>query len=485
VNLAEVDRELGERSLYDFVKLAWDQVETSKFIDNWHIALICEELEKVTRGETQNLLINIPPGGMKSLLVQVFWPVWSWIQDPTLRLIGASFDHELTKRDSMRSMRLIQSPWFQERWGHRVGVEPDASVVYHENSARGWRNATSIGGKITGKHGDIAIIDDPSKPLDMMRSPKIALKRARDWRYGTLPTRFRDIAKARVVLIMQRLHEEDLAGLALAEGGWTTVVLPMRFEPAHPHRHPKDPRTVAGELFWPARFPEEAVKKLEGPHGLGARQAAAQLQQRPTPEDGNIFKRGWFKYYVVRPARFDIVIISVDCAFKDADDSSFVVLQVWGMRGGEYFLLEQIRRRMSFTETCAEFVALVRKWKVARAKLVEDKANGTAVIDTFKKKISGIIPVTPKESKPARARAVSPLVEAGNVFLLATKIPDGEHEHLELPQWVEEYIEELVGFPFGAANDQVDATSQALHWLSMHSFSYEAAAKKAPFLFGG
>jgi len=478
VNVVEVERELGHRSLYDFVKLGWSQVETGKYSDNWHIPLICGELESVTRGDVLELLINIPPGCMKSLLVQVFWQAWSWIQDPTLRFIGASFDHDLTKRDSARTLRLIHSQWFQERWGHRVWVAPDASVVIHENSAGGWRQATSIEGKLTGKHGDAVTIDDPSKPLDVMRNPKRTLSLVRDWRYGTLPTRFRDISKARKVLIMQRLHEDDLAGLALKEGTWRTVILPMRYDPAR--AHPKDPRTQKGELLWPDRFPEEAVRKLEDPKtGLGARQTAAQLQQKPTPDDGNIFKRTWFKYYVARPARFDIIIISVDCAFKDAEDSSYVVLQVWGMKGGEFFLLEQVRKRMSFTETCAEFAALARKWRASRAKLVEDKANGTAVIDTFKKKIPGVIPVTPTESKPARARAVSPLCEAGNVYLPATSL-----EPLQLPQWVEEYIEELVGFPFAAANDQVDATTQALNWLSMHAFSYEAAAKNAPFLFG-
>jgi predicted phage terminase large subunit-like protein len=225
---------------------------------------------------------------------------------------------------------------------------------------------------------------------------------------------------------------------------------------------------------WAVDFKRRAVRELEGPKGLGARQAAAQLQQRPAPEEGNVFKRAWFKHYTTPPARFDQIVLSVDCSFKDEASSSWVVLQAWGKLGGEFYLLDQVRRRMSFVETCAEFAAFARKWRSARAKLIEDKANGTAVIDTFKKKVAGIIPINPKGSKYARAVSVSSLVEAGNVFL-----PDPERV-----AWVDEYVEEMVGFPAAPADDQVDATSQALNWMYMRSFSYANAAKNAPFLFG-
>jgi predicted phage terminase large subunit-like protein len=468
-NVLENERELGVRSLYEFTKLAWPHVDTSPYSDNWHIPLLCEELEMVTRGETVELVVNIPPGCMKSRLVCVFWPIWSWLQDAKSRFIGASMDIGLTTRDARDSIALINSPWFQERWGHLVSVEKEASTLRHVNRKGGWRVATSIGGKIIGNHADFAIIDDPSKPLDVQLHPKKTLEKAKRWRYGTLPTRFRNAKRRCVVLIMQRLHEDDLAGQALRKGV-RALILPMRFDPAR--AHPKDPRKVAGELLWLERFPEEALRPIED--DLGPRQTASQMQQQPAPDDGIVFKRGWFKYYREAPAVFDMMFQSWDCTFKDLDSSDFVVGQVWGVRGGEFYLLDQTRERMTFTETLHAIEALTRKWPKAIAKLIEDKANGTAVIDTLKRKVSGIIAVNPEGGKAARASAISPLYEAGNVY----------HPHPDVAPWIGAFEEELVGFPTTKNDDQVDGTSQALHYARMKVRSYAAAAKKAPYLFG-
>lgn len=468
-----IERELGQRSFYEFFKLAWPHVDTSPYVDNWHIPIICGDLERVTRGEILKYLVNVSPGSSKSRIVSAIWPVWSWVQDPELRFIGASFDPKLTTRDSKAAIDLIHTPWFQERWGNIVQVPKQASVVRHFNNRGGWRNATSIGGGITGNHADIAIIDDPTKPLEVALRGRVAFERAKKWRYGTLPSRFRDMRRARIVLIMQRLGDEDLAGLALREGGWFTRIFPMKFDPKR--ADPKDPRKTEGELFWPARYPQSVVDEIWDPiRGLGARQASAQYQQQPAPDDGDVFKRGWFQHYLEKPARFDLIWQSWDCTFKNKEDSDFVVGQVWGVRKAEFFLLDQVRARMSFTETCAAIKALSRKWPRAMTKLIEDKANGTAVMDALKKTVTGIIAVEPLGGKYPRASAISPLYEAKNVF----------HPDPTIASWVDELEAELLAFPNGSNDDQVDSASQALAWGRSKVRSYDEARKKAPWLFG-
>lgn len=254
---------------------------------------------------------------------------------------------------------------------------------------------------------------------------------------------------------------------------WECLRLPMRYESRHPCVTPigKDPRTEDGELLWPGRIPEDAVQRAEHPEtGLGAQNAAAQLQQRPSQAEGAIFKRSWWKEYnpTILP-RFDIQIQSWDCTFKDTDGTDFVVGQVWGKRGSEFFLLDEVRRRMCFTETCEAILATRRKWPRCTAILIEDKANGPAVESVLRKKVSGIVMINPEGGKVARANAVTGLFEAGDV-----RHPDPSTPGYE---WVDAHREELAQFPVGQNDDRVDATSQALVWLHRKSSNLSAAMK--------
>lgn len=470
--LVAVEREIGLLSFYEFVKLAWPHVDTTPFSDNWHIEVICDELEDLFYGEKfLDLVICVPPGTGKSRLCGALWPVWCWMKDPTWRYAGVSYDKTNTKRDAQSSIDLIQSPWFQLRWGDLVWLPTDASKVSHFNSAGGYREACSIQGGITGRHLDCVGLDDPHKPLDVRRFGAKALDLSKQWISSTLPTRFRDAKKARRLTIMQRLHEEDAAGDALKRPGVRAVVLPMRFDPEHPYRYERDPRTTKGELLCPDRFPEEAVARLEHPVlGLGKREANAQLQQSPSAPEGMLFLRSWWRRWRVLPARFDRVFQSWDCAFKNLEDSDFVVGGVWGIVGASFYLIDVVRARMSFVETLAAIVQLTKAYPKSRAKLVEDAANGPAVLSMMKRKIVGLRPVKPDGSKYGRAAAVSPMVEAGNVY-----IPEDE----ELYPWVVDYVEEHARFPAGANDDQVDMTSQALNYGAAKVRSYAAALEKA------
>jgi predicted phage terminase large subunit-like protein len=253
---------------------------------------------------------------------------------------------------------------------------------------------------------------------------------------------------------MQRCHENDLAGYILAEeGGFEHLRLPARYEPDDACTTStgfSDPRSLDGELLCPARFPEEEVALLE--RRLGSYASAAQLQQRPAPREGGIFHEDWWRFYVDPPREFDHIIDSWDMAFKDLKTSSFVCGQKWGLKGADSYLLSQVRGQWDFVRTCQELVAFSQQEPVARRKYVEAKANGPAVLSALRGKITGLIPFEPGQygSKTARAFAVSPEVEAGNVYLPENAV------------WVGEFLDEAGLFPNARYNDQVDTMTQAL-----------------------
>ena len=455
-----LDREIGLRGgLRAFVDLAWPQVDPSPLTDNWHLGAICSALEDVYHGRSRNLLVNVPPGCTKSKLTQVFFPVWVWIQDPSKSFMSTSFDMKLTLRDAGESLALIQSPWFRDRWGDRVQIVGKApGVGDHETIHGGFRFSTSIGGKATGRHPDFKVIDDANKPEE--DSPE-AFEKVHTWHSRTWASRGKDPRSVANVVIAQRLHENDLCGYLLGKGGYRHLCLPMEWDPEL--ACPEDPRTTKGDLLWPSRFPRDVVEGIRAT--AGSRVYAAQYGQRPTPEAGQIFKREHLHFWSTLPSRWDLQIQSWDCSFKDTDGSDYVAGQVWGRAGGRFYLLDRFCQRTSFTGTLAEIQATRRKWPRATAILVEDKANGTAVIEVLSKDIPGIVPVNPEGGKVARANAVSPLFEAGNVFL-----PDPEAN-----PWVEGYLQCLLGFPFAKHDDEVDATTQALLYLHQKGSSFGAA----------
>lgn len=284
------------------------------------------------------------------------------------------------------------------------------------------------------------IIDDPFKDRASADSPTIR-QNVWDWYTSTLYTRL--APGGGILVINTRWHMADLSGRLLeaaarGEGDhWRVVNFPAIATEDEPHRR-------AGEALHPERYPLEqllAIKKA-----LGTRDWEALYQQRPTPDGGNIFKAEWLRFWLPKdlPEQFDQLLISWDMTFKDGDDTDFVVGQVWGRKGADRYLLDQVRRRMGFTDTVAAFRALAAKWPGATRKLVEDKANGPAVIDALKHAVPGIIPVEPDGSKTARAHAVTTFFEAGNVL-----IPHPEH-----CPWAREYVAELTQFPGAPHDDQ-------------------------------
>jgi len=486
-------KEMARRDFYEFVRQAWHVLEPgTPFVDGVHVLAICLHLQAITEGRLLNLIINVPPGHAKSLLTAVFWPAWWWIHAPETRFLFASYSASISVRDSVRCRRLVESEWYQQRWGRLYQLTEDQNQKQRfENNRTGYRIATSVGGSATGERADVVVVDDPHS-VEQAASD-VERRAAIEWWNGTMSTRLNNFQTGHKVVIQQRLHEADLSGDLLQKGGYELLCLPAEYEPERKCTTSigwTDPRQKAGELLWQERVTRRDLEALK--ISLGSYRYAGQYQQRPSPAEGGIFKRAWFGYWrpahldvppvqlrtrdgevvsvpaVPIPAEFDTMIQSWDMAFKGEATSDYVVGQTWGAKGADRFLLDQRRARMDMPATKEAVQAMSARWPRAAAKLVEDKANGPAVIQELRHDVSGLIEVTPEGGKVARAHGVAPQLESGNIYL----------PHPAIEPWVEAFIEEAAAFPNGRNDDQVDAMTQALHRLRNQSGSFSVPESK-------
>lgn len=478
-------RRKASTNLHEFVAQAWPIVEpAAPFLDNWHIGAICEHLQAVHDGQIRRLLINVPFRTAKSTLCSVMWPAWTWIHKPAHKWLCGSYAAKLAIRDNLKMRRLIQSAWYRERWGRGFNLvdntdwgDPEGfeltsdqnQKIRFENDRSGYRIAFGFEGGVMGDGGDTVLVDDPH---DRNQAHSDAERETALTTFDqAVTTRLNDPRTAAIVIIMQRLHESDLSGHVLAQGGYEHLLIPMHFDPKRSKVTIigwKDPRTEPGQLMHPERFPEEIVAEIE--RTLGSYAAAGQLEQKPAPAEGGILKRPWWKFYEVLPTSFDEEIQSWDLALKGNEDSDFVAGQAWGRKGPNCYLKpEEVYARLDFPATIAKMLDFTTRHPNG-AMLVEDKANGPAAVSTLKDKVPGIIAVNPDGDKTARARAIAPYVEAGNVWL---PNPYDEHGNERLDRkWVLRLIENAATFPNGSIpagshGDDIDALTQAVHRL-MH-----------------
>jgi predicted phage terminase large subunit-like protein len=344
--LIDLDKAEAAESLVAFIRMAWAIVEPGQpYTHGWHIDAICDHLEAITDGHElddgtpyNRLLVNVPPGTMKSLITNVFWPAWEWgpCNLPHLRYVCAAHKVEnLSARDSRRMRQLITSEWYQARWGDNVKLAKDQNEKLNfVNSAGGFRIATAIT-SLTGIRGDRLLLDDPhsvdSAASDTQRQTEVTTF------LEAIPTRLNDPIRSSIVVIMQRLHEEDVSGIILDKQlGYDHLMLPMEFDPARAFPTKLgfvDPRSEAGELLFPERFPAEVVardKKVLGPYAT-----AGQFQQEPTPRGGGVIKREWWRLYeanVFPPMEY--VVASLDTAYTIKAENDFSALTVWGLFSG-------------------------------------------------------------------------------------------------------------------------------------------------------
>lgn len=464
-DLIDVQAEQAKRSLHYFLRrFAWPAIwPSTPFVDNWHIGAICEHLEAVSRGEIRRLIINMPFRMLKSTIVSQAFPAWDWIDHPSRQFLTAAYAADVAMRDAVDARRVIDSPAYQRAFGDRFRLTTDQNVkTRYENDKRGARTVTATGAAGTGFGGDIRIVDDPVSALKA-DSP-VALAASIEWWKGTMATRANDAAIGPVVVVHQRLNARDLTGYLLAEEkGWEHLVLPMRFDPALRKTTSigfKDPRSVPGELLHPARLPEATVLELEG--SIGVYHKNAQLQQNPEPRGGIIFERKNWRFYKELPgglAGMDEIVISVDCTFKDLESSDYVAIQAWGRKAANEYLLRRMKERLNFSATVLAVRSMNALYPDAIATLIEDKANGSAVIETLNAEIPGVLAIQPEGGKVPRAYAMQPTQEAGNVWLPDPSVdPD-----------IETFLSEASSFPASPNDDEVDAMTQYINWSRKRS----------------
>jgi predicted phage terminase large subunit-like protein len=426
------------------------------------------------------LLVSMPPQEGKSERVTKTGALLALTRNPDTRVGIVSYGQSLAEMFSRDIRNRIITNSGDEGTldlGLRIAGDNGSARRWQLDGHRGGVVAVGIGSSLTGRPVDLLIIDDPiadSKQADS----EYFRNRVWDWWQSVgIPRLGTD---APVCVVLTRWHEDDIAGRLLKgddAARWNVINIPALSD-HRPEEGESDPLGRPPGQWLDSARRRTTVNWEEIRISVGSRTFHALYQGRPAPAQGAVWKRQWWRRYHAPlwsqhpdvPQAWllndvDQVLISVDCAFKDTDSSDFVVMQVWARRGAQAFLVDQVRKRLSFTETVTALVALVAKWPQARAKLVEDKANGTAVISTLKKKVPGLIAINPTDSKFGRATAVSPYIESGNVLLPDPEI--GLFDPAEL-------IDEAASFPTGAHDDQVDATSQALAEMLMDGTGFEA-----------
>jgi predicted phage terminase large subunit-like protein len=470
-----VYRAKPDMPLRDYVAGAWHIVEPrQRFVPGRHIDAISEHLTAASQGEIRSLIINMPPRHMKSLLVSVFWPTWEWSYAPYIRYLFSSYAETLAIRDSLKCRRIILNPWYQRRYGEVYQLTADQNQkTRFDNDATGYRIATSVGGLGTGEGGDRIVVDDPHNARETQSEIKREV--VLTWWGEQMSTRGNDPETVVRVVVMQRLHERDLTGYILAkEMGYEHLVLPAEYDGRKQVTTLgwKDWRKTEGELLWPERFTRKSINELKVE--LGSYAAAAQLQQRPAPSKGAIFNRDNFFYYTTAdhpipgvhtmPVTVEGSAQSWDAAFKGDKankakkelGSDYVVGNVWSWSGANMYLRAESRGQWEFPETIKEVLDLSEKWPSARAKWIEEKANGAAIISTLRSSVPGLIPVLTEDlggDKVARARSVAPYSESHNIY-----VPHPDIATFDVEAW----FLEIESFPRAQYDDRVDAMVQAV-----------------------
>lgn len=460
----------ARRKLLNFI-----QYTSPTYEANYHHEIICNELDGFLEDpDRDRMMIFVGPRRGKSEIVSRRLPAYAFGKNPDLQVIATSYGADLAQRMNRDVQRVIDSSEYKELFpetylsgknvktaalGNYVRTSDLFEVVGHKGAYR----SAGVGGGITGQGADLAIIDDPLK--DMAEAMSGTRKQAvYDWYTSTLYTRLSKVGK--VIIILTRWADDDLAGRLLKEAKvnpeadqWEVLCFPEEYDPNHPYKSDLDPRTEKGEILWPEWFPEDKVKKTKA--SVGSKVWASLFQQSPSPDSGGIFSGSWFQYFKEAPD-FDYICSSWDCTFKDSASSDYVAGGVWGVKGANKYLLHLVKERLSFVETIKMMMKMYKKYPKQRFMLVEDKANGPAVISTLKAKIPGLLSFTPKESKEARANAVSPQYEAGNIFLPDKYYAPNRQYFPWIMKLLDEYVEEHKNFPYSSNDDCVDMTTQLL-----------------------
>jgi predicted phage terminase large subunit-like protein len=495
---AQRDKARCEESLLEFADYVWPVVEPAiPFVKGWVLEAIAEHLEAVTYGHIRRLLINVPPGFTKSLMTDVFWPAWEWgpQNKPWLRYVCASYSNHLTERDNMRCRNVIVSDRYRKLWGDRFGVSNEQfTKIKFANDKTGWKLATSVGGIGVGERGDRFVIDDPNNTMEM--ESEITRNTTNMWFREVVPDRLNNQQTSAIVVIMQRLHEDDVSGVAISKNmGYTHLMVPMEHDIKRhcitvlgldEKNEPvtwEDPRILDGELVWPVRFPENTVAELKRDKGPYA--YAGQYQQSPVPRGGAIIRDDYWQVWddnaakalglEIDPGRYppmEYVVGSLDSAYTAKDENDASALSIWGLfrdgRGDpKVMLMYAFDERLEFNDLVQKIIRTCTqdrrplpgpRFKIDRL-LVESKASGLSVAQEIHRLVSftapfGIELINPQKQgdKVARVHSVQHLFADGLIYA-----PD--------KNFADKMIEQCAMFPRGSHDDLVDSMSMALRYL--------------------
>ena len=454
--LQKVRAELARRSLLEFTQQAWPILHPgTPMVEGWVLSAICDHLEACESGEIKRLLINVPPGSMKSILTRVMFPLWLWTRKPYTRFVGASYALSLAERDNYYARTILMNEWYSNQFGVSISAEQGAKVNF-DNTSMGGMRAISVGGATTGYRGDYFIVDDPHNvqkgESDVERSEAVT------WFREAAQNRVNDIRNSVRIVIMQRVHEEDVSSAAL-EMGYDHLCVPMRWE----ERQRKttsigwtDPRTEEGQLMWPERFPDPELEEME--RNMGEYATAAQNQQTPVPRKGGL--------------------IQVDNirVIDELPDENFIAVRAWDLAGSEGKGAYTVGTRLLWGETSQQFYVADIQRKQLGGGGVRDLIQRMAEEDGITTKI--VIPRDPgqagkaqSEDIAAQLRGYSIKIEAqsGSKELraepFASQVEIGKVNVLNRT-WTKAWLDELRFFPKGKYKDQVDATASAFNELA-------------------
>lgn len=442
------------RDLVSFIEQCFYTLEPgTPYRDNWHIHAIAYQLTRVWRGECKRLIINVPPRSAKSICVTVAYTAWVMGHDPRKRIMAISYANELSHKHAADFRNVVTSGWYRELF---PGFAMEACRSQEiSTSKRGYRFAGSVGGSILGRGADLIVIDDPISGLQAATS-QAARRRVNEFYDGTLYSRLNDRLNGAIVIVMQRLHEDDLVGHVLDKEEWEQLSIPAIAPDDCSYRIGDGIEAFyhrrKGEILHPGR---ETLDWLEAAkRNLGTLNFSAQYQQNPLPSEGQVIKRDWLQYYDQRPATFDLVIASWDTASTQAEHSDWSVGTVWGAGGQHYYLLDVVRDRWEAPQLRERMIRLAHDHAVD-ATLIEDTELGRALSQDLRR-TGALFPLLQPSriEKTARLMAQAARFEAGQVFLPREA------------DWLATYLSELLAFPLGRHDDQVDTTSQALKYLT-------------------
>jgi len=450
--LTMVQAELARRDLAIFIKGAWKVVEPgTAYLHNWHIDYIAEYLLAITTGEIKRAIFNIAPRHMKSRLITTMWPVWEWIEEPHLRYLFSSYALELSRDHSRERRTIIESDWYQDRWGERFKLTDDQNQVTNFANNKGGRmQSRGTGGAGTGKGGNRVIIDDPhnTKQAESQPQREAAIT---DFRQN-LSTRLDNPKEDAIVLVMQRLNDDDLTGYILSEiGGYEHIKIPSVAKKRTVITYPRSGKEIVREkddLLWEERMGQKeiaAAKKTLGTYGF-----EAQHEQDPTIKGGNRIKMKWFPRYRMAPAAPQRCIQSWDTGNKPKDTAAPSVCETFIYDGEKWLLVDVWRDQVGYPDLKQAVYNLNAKWN-PQAVLIEDKASGISLLQDT----PGVptIAIEPEADKFTRMETQSPFVEAGMIAL-----------PYEAP-WLPEFELEITRYPNPATWDQIDTLSQFLKYI--------------------